>query len=114
MSNQLDMFEQPGEEKAKAFSADQVSAQYKPPEGPPEYQAAWEMINFVSYTKLNDWQKKVLWPHLKFIRDEVMKEAVEKKTLQFELGYIVGALEIEQLRSRTAAREICNKYGVTF
>lgn len=115
MSDQLDLFAQPSPELARAHRAEDVtSAEYKPKEGPPEYKAAQEMLHFISYLKLNDWQKKVLWPHLCYIRDEILPKAVGSEKLQFELGYIVGALEIEQLRSRSAAREIAEKYGVTF
>lgn len=112
--DQLDLFAQPPPELALAHKAEDVTQVYKPKDGPPEYQAACEMLHFIAYTKLNDWQKKVLWPHLCWIRDEVLPKATDKNKLQFELGYIVGSLEIEQLRSRSAAREIAEKYGVTF
>lgn len=72
------------------------------------------MLHFIAYLKLNDWQKQVLWPHLRFIAEERMPGLTDHDQLRFELGYIVGTLEVEQLRSRTAAREIAQKYGVTF
>lgn len=115
MKEQLDLFAQPSPEKALAHSAEQVTtAEYIPKDGPPEYKAAQEMLHFIAYTRLNTWQKEVMWPHLCWIRDEVLPKAVEADRLQFELGYIVGALEMEQLRSRSAARQIAEKYGVTF
>lgn len=115
MKDQFDLFAQPSPELALAHrSEDVTSVEYRPKEGPAEYKAAQEMLHFIAYSKLNNWQKKVLWPHLCWIRDEVLPQAIDKDKLQFELGYIVGSLEIEQLRSRSAAREIAEKYGVTF
>lgn len=61
--------------------------------------------------KFNDWQKSVLIPHLRNLVDKV-RAAESDHVRWFELGYIVSAMEIEQLRSRAAAREICAKYGV--
>lgn len=112
--DQLDLFAQPPPELALVHKAEEVTNVYKAKEGSAEYKAACEMLHFIDYVKLNDWQKKVLWPHLCYIRDEILPKAEEAGKLQFELGYIVGALEIEQLRSRSAAREIANKYGITF
>lgn len=115
MSIQLDLFTMPPVEKAGAHRAEDVTTlDYKPREGPAEYKAAQEMIHFISYGKLNDWQRKVLWPHLRNIIENIMPRATTDLELKFELGYVVGSLEVEQLRSRSAARAIANKYGVNF
>ncbi len=114
---QLDLFSQPPAEFARAHPSEDVTNVYVPPEGPPEYQAAHEMLKFVDYLKLNEWQRKVLWPHLKWLIEDVMPSAAktnDKDRLRFELGYVVGTLEVEQLRSRAAARQITEKYGITF
>lgn len=110
---QFDLFEQPPENLARAFSAEQITSKpWTPPhDGHPMYLAAQELIHFTAYLKLNEWQQKTLWPHLKDLLDK-MRRAEDDYVRWFELGYIVSAMEIEQLRSRSAAREICKKYGV--
>lgn len=110
---QFDLFEMPPENLARAFSAEQVSNVPYTPQyaGHPIYQAAQELVKFAAYLKLNDWQQRVLWPHLQILLDKVRKSESDHEKW-FELGYIISAMEIEQLRSRTAAAEICAKYGV--
>lgn len=110
---QFDLFEQPPAHLARAHSAEQVSSHpYRPPhDGHPLYLAAQELTHFVAYLKLNDWQQKILWPHLKLLLDH-MRRAESDHVRWFELGYIISAMEVEQLRSRAAAAEICKKYGV--
>lgn len=113
MKDQLDMFEQPPPNLARAHSAEQISnLPYTPKEdGHPIYLAAQELVHFTAYLKLSDWQQKVLWPHLKVLLDKVKKSTSDHERW-FELGYIISAMEIEQLRSRSAAAEICKKYSV--
>ena len=109
---QLDLFEQPPAHLARAHSAEQVTnLPYQPKDGDALYKAAQELVHFTAYLKLNDWQQKVLWPHLKALLEH-MRKAEEDHVRWFELGYIVSAMEIEQLRSRSAAAQICQKYGV--
>lgn len=110
---QYDMFEQPPVDLARAVSSEQVSpVEWVPHEdGHPMYLAAQELVFFTKYLKLNDWQKQFLWPHLHELLDK-MKRADSDHVRWFELGYIISAQEIEQLRSRDAARQICKKYGV--
>lgn len=109
---QFDLFEQPPPTLARGFSSEQVSTTpFNPADGSRFYQAAQELVHFTAWTKLNDWQKKYLWPHLKDLLQKLKVE--ERETVQwFELGYIISAMEIEQIRSRSAALEICKKYGV--
>jgi hypothetical protein len=115
MTEQLDLFNMPPVEKGKAFASEQVTTQeYKPKEGPAEYKAAQEMVHFIAYNRLNDWQQRILWPHLRNIIEQVMPKAQTPEELKFELGYVVGSLEVEQLRSRSAAREIAKKYNIHF
>lgn len=115
VKDQFDLFMQPPPGLARAHPAEDVtSCEYIPKAGPPEYQAAQEMVHFIDYTKLNDWQKKILWPHLRMIIEDRMPYVTDPFQLKFELGYVVGTLEVEQLRSRTAAKVIAEKYGVTF
>lgn len=114
-ANQLDFFDMPPPSLARALQSDDVAqAPYVPKEGPAEYKAAQEMIHFIVYSKLGDWQKKVLWPHLRNIIEDRMPYITDEHQLKFELGYVVGTLEVEQLRSRNAARDIAEKYGITF
>ena len=110
---QFDLFEQPPANLARAHSAEQVTnLPYMPKEdGHPIFLAAQELVHFTSYLKLSEWQQKYLWPHLKDLLDK-LRRAESDHVRWFELGYIVSAQEIEQLRSRSAAREICKKYGV--
>lgn len=113
--DQFDLFMQPPGALARAHTAEDVtSADWHPKPGPAEYQAAQEMIHFIDYLKLGDWQKKVLWPHLRMIIEDRMPYLTDNDQLKFELGYVVGSIEIEQLRSRTEARKIAEKYGITF
>lgn len=111
--DQFDLFEQPPPELARAHSAEQVTKlEWTPKEdGHPIYLAAQELIHFTAYLKLNEWQQKYLWPHLQQLLERV-KKAESDHVRWFELGYIISAQEVEQLRSRDAAREICKKYGV--
>lgn len=111
---QFDLFEQPPENLARAYPAEHIVGDkgWKPPEdGHPIYLAAQELIHFTAYLKLSDWQQKVLWPHLRLLLGH-MKKAESDHVRWFELGYIISAMEIEQLRSRAAAADICKKYGV--
>jgi uncharacterized protein YfaT (DUF1175 family) len=110
---QFDLFEQPPPHLARAHSAEQItSLPWKPKnEGHPIYLAAQELVHFTSYLKLSDWQQKYLWPHLNLLLEH-LKKAESDEVRWFELGYIISAMEIEQLRSRSAAAEICKKYGV--
>lgn len=111
--DQFDMFEQPPPNLARGHSSDQVSSlEWKPPhDGHPIYLAAQELVHFTAYLKLSEWQQKYLWPHL----GELLKKlavAESDHSRWFELGYIISAQEIEQIRSRSAAAKICAKYGV--
>ncbi|HEX9430806.1 MAG TPA: hypothetical protein VF944_10555 [Candidatus Bathyarchaeia archaeon] len=110
---QFDLFEQPPPHLARGHSAEQVSINpWKPPrDGHPLYLAAQELIHFTAYLKLSDWQQKYLWPHMTSLLDK-MRKAESDHVRWFELGYIVSAMEVEQIRSRSAAAEICKKYGV--
>ena len=110
---QTDLFDMPPPHLARGHSAEQVSNKpWVPPhDGHPLYLAAQELIHFTSYLKLSEWQQKVLWPHLKVLLDN-MRKAESDHIRWFELGYIVSAMEIEQIRSRSAAAEICRKYKV--
>lgn len=111
---QFDLFDQPPPNLARAFKAEDVTNK---PWGPTEggnniLEAAKELVHFTSYLKLSDWQQEYLWPHLKNLLVKMEKAETDSEKW-FELGYIISAMEIEQLRSRTAAAEICAKYGVT-
>lgn len=113
---QFDLFEQPPENLARAYPAEHIVGEkgWTPPhDGHPMYLAAQELIHFTAYLKLSEWQQKVLWPHLKSLLEK-MKEAESDHIRWFELGYIISAMEIEQLRSRSAALAICKKYGVSY
>lgn len=113
MKDQFDLFEQPPANLARAHSSEQITTkEWVPPkDGHPIFLAAQELVHFTSYLKLNDWQQKVLWPHLKHLLDRLEKCESDYERW-FELGYIISAQEIEQLRSRSAAAAICRKYGV--
>lgn len=113
MKDQFDLFEQPPEHLSRVQDAETLcKGGWHPKEdGHPMYLAAQELVNMTMYLKLNDWQQKVLWPHLKLLLEK-MKEAESDHVRWFELGYIISAQEIEQLRSRSAAAAICRKYGV--
>lgn len=114
MSNQFDLFDQPPPHLARAHRAEDITNRpWTPPDGGSHkwYHAAQELIHFTSYLKLSDWQQRVLWPHLKNLLEKIKAETREE-ICWFELGYIISAMEIEQLRSRAAALEICKKYGV--
>lgn len=84
---------------------------FDPKKGNKFFQAAQELVHYTSWLKLNTWQQSILWPHLKVLLGRIEKETREE-ILWFELGYIISAMEIEQLRSRAAALEICKKYGI--
>lgn len=112
---QFDLFEQPPVGLSRAYPAEHIVGEdkvWKPPhDGHPIYLAAQELIHFTAYLKLNEWQQKTLWPHLQLLLDH-LRRAQSDHVRWFELGYIVSAMEIEQLRSRAAAADICKKYGV--
>jgi hypothetical protein len=110
---QFDLFSMPPANLARAHSSEQVTNhEWTPPrDGHPLYLAAQEMIHFTAYLKLTEWQQKHLWPHLESLLDR-MRKAESDHVRWFELGYIISAMEIEQLRSRSAASAICLKYGV--
>lgn len=109
---QFDLFEQPPPNLARGHPAEDVTKnQYNPKPGTDHYRAAQELIHFTDYLKLNEWQQKYLWPHLKMLLERIEKETRDD-IKWFELGYIISAMEIEQIRSRDAALEICRKYGV--
>lgn len=111
--DQFDLFEQPPPHLARGHSAEQVTTLEYTPKDPGHrwYLAAQELVHFTSYLKLNEWQQKVLWPHLHVLLEKIKAETRED-VVWFELGYIISAMEIEQIRSRAAALEICKKYGV--
>lgn len=110
--DQFDLFEQPPPHLARGHSAEQVTTLgFDPKLGHKWYQAAQELVHFTSYLKLNEWQQKYLWPHLHVLLERIRLETREE-ICWFELGYIISAQEIEQIRSRSAALEICKKYGV--
>jgi hypothetical protein len=116
MASQLDLFNQPPPELSKAHPATDVGATWRErmnADGPPEYRAAKEMLHFIDYLKLNTWQQKTLWPHLKAVA-ESLHGVTNPDRLRFELGYVVGSLEVEQLRTRSEALKIAEVYGVTF
>lgn len=110
---QFDLFEMPPPHLARGHSAEQVSTfPFKPKyDGHPMLLAAQELVHYTSYLKLSEWQQKYLWPHLQQLVER-MKKAESDHLRWFELGYIISAQEIEQIRSRSAAAEICKKYGV--
>lgn len=110
---QFDLFQQPPPELARGHSSEQITKnEWRPPhDGHPMYLAAQELIHFTSYLKLNEWQQKYLWPHLIQLLDR-MRAAESDHVRWFELGYIISAQEVEQIRSRSAAAAICKKYGV--
>jgi len=112
---QFDLFEQPPENIARGYPAEHIVGDrgwHPPHDGNDFYLAAQELVHFTTYLKLNEWQQKVLWPHLKVLLERIKTET-RSEILWFELGYIISAMEIEQIRSRSAALEICKKYGVT-
>jgi hypothetical protein len=113
---QFDLFEQPPPELAKAHRAEEVApvSLWKPRPGNKFYEAGQALVHFTDYLKLNDWQKAVLWPHLKYLVEEKLRHVKEDHEAMFEMGYVISAMEIEQLRSRSEARIICERYGVTF
>ena len=109
---QFDLFEQPPPNLARGHSAEEVSrVEFVPKPGHKFYQAGQELVHFTDYLKLNDWQQAILWPHLRVLLQR-LENATEESVMWFELGYIVSAMEIEQVRSRDAARKICAKYDV--
>lgn len=83
-----------------------------PSVGSPEFRAIRELLHFVDYLKLNPWQQKTLWPWLTTIGPCARDVQDDPMRMRFNLGYVVGALEVEQLRTRSEAAEICKKYGV--
>lgn len=113
MKEQFDLFEQPPPGLARGLSGEQVLGRdYETRQkGHSHYLAAHELVHFTSYLKLNDWQQKYLWPHLQSLVEKI-KVAESDHAKWFELGYIISAQEVEQIRSRSAALAICKKYGV--
>lgn len=112
--DQFDLFEQPPNDVARGYPAEHIMGEkvWTPPhDGSTFYLAAQELVHFTAYLKLNEWQQKVLWPHLKVLLKKIAAET-RHEILWFELGYIISAMEIEQIRSRAASLEICKKYGV--
>jgi hypothetical protein len=110
---QFDLFEQPPAHLARGHSSEQITkAEWKPlHDGHPIYLAAQELVHFTAYLSLSEWQQKYLWPHLNDLVNKV-RAAESDHVRWFELGYIISAQEVEQIRSRSAARDICKKYGV--
>lgn len=110
---QFDLFEMPPFEQRKGFSKEEVTTRdWKPKfDGHQFYLAAQELVHFSAYLKLNEWQQQYLWPHLDVLLNRIKNETRED-VIWFELGYIISAMEIEQIRSRSAALEICKKYGI--
>lgn len=113
--DQYDMFQQPPVHLARGLSAEQVTSLPWTPknDGHPLYLAAQELVHFTAYLKLNEWQQKFLWPHLNQLLDK-MRRAESDHVRWFELGYIISAQEVEQIRSRSEALSICKKHGVEF
>jgi hypothetical protein len=110
--SQLDFFRlAPDAPKRAHVPSDFVAETWSPPEGTPEFRAVYAMVHYVSYTRLNAWQAQVLWPWLSSVRDE-MRTVEDRSRRMFMVGYVVGALEVEQLRNRTDAAAICADYGV--
>lgn len=109
--NQYDLFQQPPPNLARGHSAEVSSSPFNTKPGTDHYRAAQELIHFVDYLKLNEWQQKYMWPHLLKLLERIKNETRDD-IKWFELGYIISAMEIEQIRSREAALEICKKYGV--
>jgi hypothetical protein len=104
-------------EDRKAGTAEDVGATWRerengPSVGSPEYRAIREMLHFVDYLKLNRWQQGTLWPWLTAIGPMARDVPQDRERMRFELGYVVGCLEVEQLRTRSEALEICRHYGV--
>jgi hypothetical protein len=66
----------------------------------------------VDYLKLSKWQQGTMWPWLTTIGPCARDYADDRLRMSFELGYVIGAMEIEQLRTRSEALEICKHYGI--
>lgn len=102
----------------KATSADKVTPPntFVPEAGHPYYKAAQELIHYVNYINLNDWQKKILWPwmkeYLRNIKDHPHETIHDVNQLSFELGFLVAAIELELLRPRSEALAIIHRYGI--
>jgi hypothetical protein len=115
---QLDFFSQPkNREDRKAGTAEDVGTTWRerengPEVGSPEYRAIREMLHFVDHLKLNRWQQGTLWPWLTTIGPPAKDHESGSDRAMFELGYVIGCLEVEQLRTRSEALEICRHYGV--
>jgi hypothetical protein len=116
--SQLDFFAQAtNRDDRKAGCAEDVGTTWMerengPEHGSPEFRAIREMLHFVDYLKLNRWQQGTLWPWLTTIGPMAHDAPQDRERMRFELGYVIGALEVEQLRTRSEALEICRKYGV--
>ena len=113
-----DLFERhPVRSERKAGTAEDVGSTWTercngPEVGSPEYRAIRELTHFVDYLKLNRWQQRVLWPWVTQMGPCAREHEAGSLRAMFELGYVVGALEVEQLRTRSEAAAICRKYGV--
>lgn len=114
---QLDMFNLLAPNKVEHVKEDLPDGPptngFRPKQGAPQYMAAQAIFHEIDYTKLNNWQKTILWPHLK-IRIEDIGKMVHQWEMWFELGYVVAALDVEMLMSRLSANEIAKKYGADF
>lgn len=92
-----DLFNQPPPNLARCHNMNELSTTGKPWDPPKNghelFMAAQELVHSVSYMKLNDWQQKYMWPHLKVLLERMQKE--ERLDIRwFELGYIISALEL--------------------
>lgn len=116
--SQLDFFTAASNrEDRKAGKAEDVGTTWTerengPERGSPEFRAMREMLHFVDFLKLNRWQQQTLWPWLTTIGPCAKDHQHDRERMRFELGYVVGAMEVEGLRTRSDAAEICLKYGV--
>jgi len=61
------------------------------------------------YLELNDWQKSVMWTHLRYREDAALKMTDEGR--MFELAYIMGFLECESIMTRTMMCKIAREEG---
>lgn len=91
-----------------------VEGEFMPKRGSPQYMTAQHLIYLIDYEKLNAWQKKIVWPHLK-LRVSKMGEMLHQWELWFELGYIVGCIESElTTMGRLDMNNVAKKYGAEF
>ena len=91
----------------------EANQSWQPTQGSDDlHKVAQEILHRVSESKLSDWQEQWLKPHLNRLLDK-MAAARDPYQRWFELGYIISALEVEQLMKRSEAMKICSKYRVT-